>query len=348
MSIGSPEAHAPGAGSERQPVLDGVRAISILAVLWTHLFPLRVGGIPLNESLGIFGMALFFILSGYLITGQLLKQPPVSSFVARRLLRVVPAAWICLALVWWLWPVGLDTALSYLLFYANLPPQRLVPPVDHFWSLCVEVQFYMLAALMLWLRVRAIWWLFPALLLAITALRIGHQVTASSITWFRADDLLAGACLALLMHSRHWAAVKVQLARAGLVPLLLIALLACSFLPHPGLNPLSFLRPYVAGAFVATLLAQPAHPLSRALGGPKLAYIATVSYALYIWHLPLAATWLGSGDVVTKYLKRPLLLLVLFAVAHVSTFQIERRFNELAKRVGAGRRTTAAPQEGLP
>lgn len=347
MSVGATANPAPGAGSERQPVLDGVRAISILAVLWTHLFPLRVGGIPLNESLGIFGMALFFILSGYLITGQLLKQPPVSSFVARRLLRVVPAAWICLALVWWMWPVGLDTALSYLLFYANLPPQRLVPPTDHFWSLCVEVQFYMLAALMLWLRVRAIWWLFPALLLAITALRIGHQVTASSITWFRADDLLAGACLALMMHSRHWVAVKAQLARAGLVPLLLIALLACSFLPHPGLNPLSFLRPYVAAAFVATLMAQPAHPLSRVLGGSTLAYIATVSYALYIWHLPLAATWLGSGDVVTKYLKRPLLLLVLFAVAHVSTFQIERRFNDLAKRVGAGRRATPAPQEGL-
>jgi peptidoglycan/LPS O-acetylase OafA/YrhL len=66
-------------------------------------------------------------------------------------------------------------------------------------------------------------------------------------------------------------------------------------------------------------------------------YIASVSYALYIWHLPLAATWLGSGDVTTKYLKRPLLLVVLFAIAHVSTFQIERRFNELAKRFGTGR-----------
>ena len=336
-------APAPAHG-EREPVLDGVRAISILAVLWTHLFPLRVGGVALNESLGIFGMALFFILSGYLITGQLLKQPPVSSFVARRLLRVVPAAWICLAVVWWVRPVGLDTALSYLLFYANLPPQRLVPPVDHFWSLCLEVQFYMLAALMLWLRVRAIWWLFPALLLGATAMRVGYQVTASSVTWFRCDDLLAGACLALLMHSRHWPAAKAQLARAGMIPLLLVALLAASFLPHPGVNPLSFLRPYLAAAFVAALLSQPAHRLSRVLGGAAFSYIATVSYALYIWHLPLAATWLGSGDVVTKYLKRPLLLLALFAIAHVSTFQVERRFNDLAKRVGAGRRAPAAAE----
>lgn len=329
--------HQPG---ERQPALDGVRAVSILAVLWTHLFPLRVGGTPLNESLGLFGMALFFILSGYLITGQLLKRPTVSSFVARRLLRVVPAAWICLAVVWTFKPEGLETALSYLFFYANLPPQRLVPPTDHFWSLCLEVQFYMLAALLLWLRVKAIWWLFPALLLATTALRISQEVTASSITWFRCDDLLAGACLALLMHSRHWAVARDMLARAGMVPLLLVALLACSFLPHPGLNPLGFVRPYVAAAFVASLLAQPGHRLSRLLGRPVFSYIATVSYALYIWHLPLAATWLGSGDVVTKYLKRPLLLVVLFAIAHVSTFQVERRFNDLAKRVGSGRRQT--------
>ncbi|WP_082939111.1 acyltransferase [Mitsuaria sp. 7] len=336
------EALALAAGhrpSERQPALDGVRAVSILAVLWTHLFPLRVGGTPLNESLGIFGMALFFILSGYLITGQLLKRPTVTSFVARRLLRVVPAAWICLAVVWAFQPESLETALSYLFFYANLPPQRLVPPVDHFWSLCLEVQFYMLSALLLWLRPRAIWWLFPALLLATTALRVGNQVTASSITWFRCDDLLAGACLALLMHSRHWAVARDVLARTGMVPLLLVVLLACSFLPHPGVNPLGFLRPYVAAAFVGSLLAQPSHRLSRMLGGRVFIYIATVSYALYIWHLPLAATWLGSGDVVTKYLKRPLLLVVLFAIAHVSTFQIERRFNDLAKRVGAGRGT---------
>ena len=56
-----------------------------------------------------------------------------------------------------------------------------------------------------------------------------------------------------------------------------------------------------------------------------------------MWHRPVAATWLGSGDLWTKYLKRPLLLLVVFGIAHVSTFQVERRFNELAKRLGAGR-----------
>ena len=333
----SPAGGAGGPEGGRQSVLDGVRAVSILAVLWTHLFPLRVAGHSLNDSLGMFGMALFFILSGYLISQQLLKQPPVANFVARRLLRVVPAAWICLAVVWWFMPVDLETAASYLLFYANLPPQRLVWPIDHFWSLCVEVQFYLLAAVMLWLRVRAIWWLFPALLVLVTVLRVVNQSTVGSITWFRADDLLAGACLALLMQSRHVATAREVLGRPGAIPLALAVLLACSLVSGHSVYPLSFLRPYAAAAFVGALMMQPGHWLSRWLGGAAFAYIASVSYALYVWHLPVAATWLGSGDLWTKYLKRPLLLLVVFGIAHVSTFQVERRFNELAKRLGAGR-----------
>ncbi len=323
--------------TERSPVLDGVRAMSILAVLWTHLFPFRLMGVPLNESLGMLGMALFFILSGYLITIQLLKQPTVTSFVARRLLRVVPAAWLCLTVVWLWQPVALETALANLFFYANLPPQRLTPPVDHFWSLCLEVQFYMLSAVLLWLRPRAVWWLFPALLAVMTGLRLNFQVTASSITWFRADDLLAGACMALVMNSRHWPAVRAQLSRRGVIPLTLALLLASCILLHGWVNPLTYLRPYFAAAFVGALMCQAGHPLSHWLGGTRLAYIASISYALYVWHLPLAATWLGSGDVWIKYLKRPLLLLVVFGIAHVSTFYVEQRFNELAKRVGARR-----------
>lgn len=325
-------------GSERSTVLDGVRAVSILVVLWTHLFPFWLPGLPLNESLGMFGMALFFILSGYLITGQLLKRPPVTNFIARRLLRVLPAAWICLAIVWFVKPTDLETALSYLLFYANLPPQRLEAPVDHFWSLCLEVQFYMLAALMLWLRVKAIWWLFPALLLATTAMRLGHQITATSVTWFRADDLLAGACLALLMQSRYWTQAREWLARPWMVPTMLLLLILGSYVSREGLNPLAYLRPYFAAAFVGALLVQPQHRLSVTLSGSTFTYIATISYALYIWHLPLAATWLGSGDLWTKYMKRPLLMLALFAIAHVSTFYVEHRFNDLAKRIGVGRR----------
>ena len=259
--------HAEGG---RQPVLDGVRAISILSVLWIHLFPLRVAGHSLNDSLGMFGMALFFILSGYLITQQLLKRPPVGNFIARRLLRVVPAAWICMVVVWCFVPVDVETALSYLFFYANLPPQRLVWPIDHFWSLCIEVQFYLLAAVLLWLRVRAIGWLFPALLLAVTVMRVTHLSTTGSITWFRADDLLAGACLALLMQSRHAPLARALLGRPAVIPLALLMLLACSLISHHSVYPLSFLRPYAAAVFVCALMVQPGIGCRAGWGEPHL------------------------------------------------------------------------------
>jgi len=318
---------------DRLPMLDGIRAISIVAVLITHLFPVRLWSLHLNESLGLFGMALFFILSGFLITGQLLHRPPVSAFVVRRLARIAPTAWLCLMIIFGWQSVDTETALSHFFFYANIPPQHLIQQYTaHFWSLCLEVQFYALAALVLWLRISASWWLFPLLLLAATILRINTGTMATSITWFRADDLLAGTCLALLVQSKHWPAVRETLSARSITPMLLLIILCfCCYLPKVGSNPLGYLRPYIAGLWVASLLANPQHRWSIALSGRTLAYIATISYALYLWHTPLAATWLGSGDVHEKYLKRPLLLVILFCIAHISTFYVERPFIKIAK-----------------
>jgi peptidoglycan/LPS O-acetylase OafA/YrhL len=66
-----------------------------------------------------------------------------------------------------------------------------------------------------------------------------------------------------------------------------------------------------------------------------LAYIAAVSYALYIVHPMLAHTWLGSGATLVKYAKRPLLLLAIFGIAHLSTFYYEHRWIAFGKRFAA-------------
>ena len=324
-------------GGGHVAVLDGVRAVSIIAVLITHLLPVRLGGQVWNASVGMFGMALFFVLSGYLITGQLLKRPSVGQFAARRLCRILPAAWLCLALVWLALPLDPSIVWSNFLFYANLPPQRLVPPIDHFWSLCVEIQFYALVMLLLWLRPALAWWLLPTLLLAVTGIRIAHGVTGSSVTWYRADDLLAGATLALVMKSAAWPRAARALRLSAVIWMLLLSLcVACLFFKSHG-NWFSYLRPYLAAALVGALMAAPDSTLSRRLCHPWLTYVATISYALYVWHLPLAATWLGSGDLLEKYLKRPLLLIVLFFVAHLSTFHFERRFIDWGKRIAQPR-----------
>ncbi len=74
----------------RIPELDGVRAISILLVLATHLLPLGPARFQINSMTGLMGMSLFFCLSGFLITRMLFENPSVGTFLTRRIARIYP------------------------------------------------------------------------------------------------------------------------------------------------------------------------------------------------------------------------------------------------------------------
>jgi hypothetical protein len=86
-------------GESRLPVLDGWRGLSIVLVLAAHLLPLGPTGLDLNAAVAAAGMALFFTLSGFLITGFLLRNDNVDEFLISRLARIVPLAWLFLG-----WP----------------------------------------------------------------------------------------------------------------------------------------------------------------------------------------------------------------------------------------------------
>src|SRR5712672_2091671 len=79
--------------SGKFPVLDGLRAISILLVLACHLLPLGPKALQLNVTAGAMGMSLFFALSGFLITSGLIRNPDIHEFMARRLARILPLAY---------------------------------------------------------------------------------------------------------------------------------------------------------------------------------------------------------------------------------------------------------------
>lgn len=323
----------PPPSSGRQPVLDGVRACSIVFVLMAHWLPLNALLSDANGAVGEFGMALFFVLSGYLIGGQLLRRVAPRVFIAHRLARVLPLAWLVALIVGVLWHFESQRLLAHLLFYANLPPQQLTHPLEHYWSLCVELQFYAIAAMLLCLQPRWTWRVVPALLLADTVYRVSFGAMGGSITWVRGDDILAGAVLVLLMNGTARERVRGFLARP-LWPWLLPPLLyAACVLPDEG-NPLNYCRSYLAAAWVGALLCQPEASLSRWLSHRGWAWLAAVSYAVYIIHAPLAATWLGNGDLLEKYAKRPLLLAAVLLLAHLSTFYFERRFTRWARGYG--------------
>lgn len=280
------------------PALDGIRALSILAVILFHCDVPWGGG-------GFIGLDVFFVLSGYLITSLLAAEHhsggiAIGQFYARRALRLYPtlllliAAYVLLAPA--LWPTDNKWLIAgltgfYLMDYAlafwNLPLT-----IGHTWSLGIEEKFYLLWPLVLpfLLRTRRpIVWLFAAFI-AVTAWR--YYVT---VTWgwqqgyfsfdTRMSGILIGAIAALLplKMSRH--AVIVACGA-------LIIVVAAPFMPSvparlaaEGVTLIVTLAEL--SAFVIVRYAADHGTGSLLLASPPLVYIGRLSYGIYLWHWPV-------------------------------------------------------------
>ena len=307
--------------SEHLQVLDGWRAISILLVLAAHLLPIGPKVFALNFTAGVMGMSLFFILSGFLITSFLLKSTNMIDFFSRRFFRIIPLAWLYIVIVLVLVGADKDIYLSHLFFYANLPPVVTIKETSHFWSLCLEMQFYMMIAILVMVSGRRGLMLLPFFCLLVTCYRIASEVHVSVVTYYRLDEILAGCCLALLYRNRHQFSEHFSL--RFLNAYFFLALLIIS--SHPASGPMNYLRPYFAALLIGSTLFNKHTFMVSFLQLKVFAYIAAVSYALYVIHGGLRHTWLGEGDTFEKYLKRPLLFAVTFFLAHISTFYYEKK-----------------------
>lgn len=311
----------------RFEVLDGWRGISILAVLADHLLPVGPKPWELNAAAGLFGMSLFFCLSGFLITNILLKGRGVLDFLIRRCCRIVPLAWLGLIVGLWMAHAPRSYYLPNFLFFANLPPFPLTAVTGHFWSLGVEMQFYCGIALACALIGTRGLWAIPICAIVVMALKVSGGDPASIVTYCRVDEIMSGGILALIYADR----IKLKKWLAAVRPeLALIALLATCLLQ---LGWIDYLRPYCAAALVGSTLMRSESPLHAVLKSRPLSYIAQTSYAIYIVHPLLAHTWLGSGSKLVRYAKRPLLFLAIFIVAHVSTYYYEARWIAFGKRL---------------
>ncbi|MDE3134575.1 MAG: acyltransferase [Acidobacteriota bacterium] len=304
---------------------------------------------------------MFFVLSGYFITGLLLREGlggahgrsgesasgsiSIARFYARRARRILPAATLTLAItavaVYVVYdllqadflatkPVLLDS-LAASLFYANVhfaagatnyfanASATRPSPVQHFWSLSVEEQFYLvwpsLMAVALYLcrrrgrfdRRRALRLL--GLLIALVCVgslawsikdTAASPQTAYFSTFDRAWELGLGAALALLAPTgaRLPAAVRMPLGWAGLGMVLAAALLFSSRTSFPGY---AALLPVGGSALmvVAGLRATGFGGVDRLLAIRPLAYIGDRSYTFYLWHYPaLVIVWQAAGHVL--------------------------------------------------
>ena len=310
-----------GAGA-RLNVLDGWRGMSILLVLACHLLPLGPKSLQLNAAAGVMGMAIFFTLSGFLITSFLLNHSSVTDFLIRRFFRIVPLAWLYMAVALYVMDSSPDFYVANFLFVANWPPMALGSVNGHLWSLCMEAQFYVTIALLVVLFRNKWVVMIPCLCIAVTLYRVMNDVHVAINTYYRIDEILTGCILAMIYHKGLGGALVKEPRKIWGVQVLLLLLFLVSC--HPDGSFMNYLRPYLAAALVGSTLLNSSARINQLLNHRILFYIATISYALYVVHPLLADTWLGSGDTVVKYLKRPLLFAAIFLVAHISTFYYEK------------------------
>ena len=188
---------------DRLPVLDGLRAISILLVLAAHMLPLGPKPLRLNETAGAMGMSLFFALSGFLIASLLLRNDDVVEYLVKRLTRILPLAYAYALIVFLLVqydPVSLFWTAS---FVENYFSTHLNGFNSHFWSLCVEIHFYFFIALVVFaIGKKGVWVVWPTCLI-VTMIRVSQGAYIDIQTHLRVDEILAGSCVATLFN-RSW------------------------------------------------------------------------------------------------------------------------------------------------
>jgi peptidoglycan/LPS O-acetylase OafA/YrhL len=337
----------------RRPALDGLRGVAILLVLVGHL------GIPGVTSPGTYGVTVFFVLSGFLITTLLLEERQrdgawsLPAFYGRRARRLLPAMVVCVALA-----LAVDLAL-----YGGVPDWLLVvgtlgysanfvmgagdwfpgTTLGHTWSLAVEEQFYLLWPLLLaglvavGLRRARLLVAAAVVVLAAWTAALHHAGAGFDRLYFGTDTrfapLLMGCLLAFILHrartrlaSPAWQVYGWLLVIVACIPSLQAAELHLVWLPA------------VAGVGAVLLIYAAVNGRAHWLGWGPLAYVGRRSYALYLYQ-GVVLVVLRDQPWVPTPVYWVVVLPVLFGMAELSWRYVESpwlRTHETAPAEGAG------------
>ena len=324
--------------------LDGVRALSILLVILAHTAPLGPKFLKFNAMSGRMGMALFFCLSGYLITSILYRKPDVFEFIVKRFLRIFPAVLLYLTILLIFFDLPWRSYVFNLLFVSNYVTDALSGgPVSHLWSLSVEMHFYAAISMAVLIGGRKALWLIPFAAVIVTLLRVNAGVYSNINTHLRVDEILSGGCLALV--SIHYGdKIRAWLGNNRLAVSLIVGLGFLLMLSsHEAGGALNYFRPYIAASLVGVAIHSNLRFLRSVLESWLAGYIARISYALYIYHPLMVYGFMNAGSTMERYLlKRPVSYLLTWAAAHMSTFWWEQRWQRFAReKIIAARRAKA-------
>ncbi len=341
----------PDAATHRRDI-DGLRALAIGPVLLFHLFPSLLPG-------GFIGVDIFFVISGYLISGILLRQLQVGqfsirTFYAQRIKRIFPALSVVVLATFvmgWLLATPEDfkligkhmaTGAGFVQNFALLGEAGYFDvaseskPLMHLWSLAIEEQFYLLYPPLLWLLWRRPTLLWPALALlalasmALNLATVGHDAMQAFFSpQTRFWELLCGGLLAAAQTTPHHPTdsgfLRSQAWREAqsTTGLALIVIGLATITPRLAFPGWAALLPVLGAALL--LQAGPTAWVNRTvLSHPAAVQLGLISYPLYLWHWPIFMVTRPHTDIGLTGL--PLLILRLaltFGIAALSYHYLE-------------------------
>jgi peptidoglycan/LPS O-acetylase OafA/YrhL len=299
---------------KRLDQLDGLRALAVAGVIVQHSF----GFLTWSPSSGGFesgaaGVRLFFVLSGFLITGILLRARQAAlergvsrwivwrAFYVRRALRILPLAYLVLAVAWLAGSPSIrEHPWMYALYTSNLHVGWhgfTDPSLDHFWSLAIEEQFYLFWPIVILATPRR--WtataMFATVALSMMARAdiLSHPgdipafVPAMVMTSSRLDALAMGGLLAWhRMKWPRWTGLTIGgLLIGGIAVRIVASLMPDSIIMLPLPETANVL---LCGALVLWAAQGIGGALGRALGARPLVAIGTISYGIYVYHMVIA------------------------------------------------------------
>jgi peptidoglycan/LPS O-acetylase OafA/YrhL len=332
------------------PTLDGWRALAILLVLFEHAsyFTFRPVG---WTQIGTHGVEVFFVLSGYLITGKLLEDGSLRKFYTRRAFRILPVLFSYLGVaaltgfVFHRIPVyGSEFAASasFVRNYFIYPGLRESGGgwfTAHLWSLSIEEQFYLLWPLLLikigkgntrgrFFSAVSFWafWYFIFRLV-----QVGRRLQLGGWHWMPHLDYtgLVAGCILRIAFSHPPTAAVLQKVLRGRSTFVVLAVLAYIAISHAQVSKYA---PWICAAAVCATLVEPNGLAGRILEVAALRWIGRLSYSLYVWQ----QLFLGFGVALRPFgilSVFPINLCALFVVACVSYYAMEKPLMRLGHQL---------------
>ena len=337
-----------------RPDIDGLRAISVFAVIFYH-----ANFLVLDHELfqgGFIGVDIFFVISGFLITSLILNEIynnnfSITDFYTRRIRRIIPVLFFvilsCIPIAYiFLLPSSLvdffQSVLSTLIFSSNFyfhhtgliygGPDSSLKPLLHTWSLSVEEQFYVIFPLILILFRKFLKnYIFHFFIIFFFIGFISTQIISTKFPLYnfyfinvRIWELLAGSIVAYLNINF----IKYENKVTNYLPLLglILILFSILFLRDEMSLPSIYSVPAVVGTCFIILFNNSENFITKVLSLKVFVFFGLISYSLYLWHFPLFAFYNYIFFDDESFIAKIIIIFLSIILSILSYFFLEKPF----------------------